>query len=93
MIRKGKSRIPQGTAVERESGTLYHGFGSTGDVAHQGRFARLIHSLKRRMKDPTYNAKTKTGILKGINAVGKGNDRLLVPYPVDCPHKPACLRL
>ena len=39
-IRKGKSRIPQGTAGGSESGTLYHGFDSTGDVAHQGRFTR-----------------------------------------------------
>jgi len=40
MIRKGKSRIPQGTAGGSESGTLYHGFDGTGYVAHQGRFTR-----------------------------------------------------
>ena len=41
-IRKGKSRIPQGTAGGSESGTLYHGFDfdGTGYVAHQGRFTR-----------------------------------------------------
>ena len=40
IIRKGKSRIPQGTAGGSESGTLYHGFDGTGYVAHQGRFTR-----------------------------------------------------
>ena len=39
-IRKGKSRIPQGTAGGSESGTVYHGFDGTGHVASQGRFTR-----------------------------------------------------